>query len=140
MSFYFMSREIKVKKLQKESLKDFISMWYFPVQSFEWCLYGCAHRLGIFLFFPSSTKKKKKKKKKSLLATKSKLWTKWPEIPVQLRNPLKLWLSNFFTGTILLKWINQWNKCKIGGVPRSPGYTQSKNREKLVCIEHWLLL
>lgn len=82
----------------------------------------------------------KKKKKKSLLATKSKLWTKWPEIPVQLRNPLKLWLSNFFTGTILLKWINQWNKCKIGGVPRSPGYTQSKNREKLVCIEHWLLL
>ena len=38
-----------------KSLKDFISIWYFPVQSFEWCLYGCAHRLGISLSFPSST-------------------------------------------------------------------------------------
>ena len=46
---------------EAKSLKEFISMWYFPVQSFEWCLYGCAHKLGIFLFFPSSTKKHIKK-------------------------------------------------------------------------------
>ena len=65
-------------------------------------------------------------------------WTRWPQSPVQFYHSTKLWLSSIFTGNILLKWINQWNKCKTRGVARGQGYTQKEeHRETNV---YWILL